>query len=553
MGQILAIVGLRFRLLANGLRGKGSWFNLVSGTVVILFVILLSLGLATGMGALAFTGVSQDRSDLLHFAYLGAFWAAITFGVLMPLALSSGGAGMSMSRLLVFPVSRRKLFGISIGSAFLSPDHLFYYPTFLATFVFGVLATDAQAALGLAFFLLVVLSVVFWAHTLMAILQGVVSHRRSKEWIGMIGFGILVTGGVLPAIFTRYAEQPGGASEERIVVIAEVIAAVASSTPPNLAADGLSAMHEGDVTTALLSLSWLGVWALMGLAMAYLAFSRIALKTPGGGGGPRPVERVIGERGRDITELVPFLPIEVLAVASKELRYLLRSSVGRFNLVMIPLFVAVIAFVLAPNLESPLLGVAAEDLALYGMLLYVVLFSNNMMNNAFSWEGAGLKMYLLSPVPFERIMLGKNLGVWAYNAVMFVICITTWIVLVDFPGASSLITGALLFASAVVLFATMGNFVSISFPVARNISSMKSTPSQAAIFLSLGILLELVAVNAFFLGMPSLLGIPETRPLFLLGLFLCSIGAHRLSLRPVAKHFAERKEALLATVEGVVE
>lgn len=450
---------------------------------------------------------------------------------------------------MLFPISRKKLFAIHWGSAFFSPDHLFYYPTLLATFVAGVLLPADGIPVGLALYLLLVVVVVSWAQAIISALQGVLNRRRTREVIGIVGFGLLVVMGLVPAAFSTIAEE---SSEEAVVGFLAALGEVAATLPPNLAAAGLVAVHEGESEVALRSLLWLVVWAGLGILLAHLAFTRIALRAREGGGGRAVVGEVEEESSFDITEALPFLPADVLAVASKELRYLLRSSVGKFNLAMVAVFVAIVAFILAPQLPRSPLGVEAEELALYGMLWYVVLFSNNFVNNSVGWEGTGFKIYLLSPVPYHRIVIGKNLGVWAFGGAMLAICLVAWSLMVGWPGISVLFGAVLFFAGAQVLFVTAGNFVSISFPVARDISSMKCTPAQTAILLSILTIVGIAVFGLLAVITPSLLGVPALRPLFLLVFFACAVLAYRLSLGPVAEHLGRRKDHIVEVLEGAV-
>ena len=73
---------------------------------------------------------------------------------------------------------------------------------------------------------------------------------------------------------------------------------------------------------------------------------------------------------------------KVAEIASKELRYLLRSVVGRFVLLMGPLFVVFIVLALRRALTELPFGLDPRGLLLFGMMLYAVLFSNNFVYNA---------------------------------------------------------------------------------------------------------------------------------------------------------------------------
>jgi len=547
MDQILAIAWLRRRMFVNRLRREGGVLGGAAGMVTLLLTLLVSALVATGLFVLARRGVAETDGPWLRMAFLGAYWSAFVFGAVMPLVLATGGGGIEPSRYLSYPIGRKRLFAIHWGAAFLSPDHLFYYPALAATLVAGVLLPGEAVTYGLAFHALVVVVVVSWAQAVFAALQGILNHRRTRELVGLVGFSALVLAGFAPALLANVAEH---SSEERVVAVVRGLGGLASVLPPNLAADGLVAAREGSTEAALRSLLWLVVWAGAGILAASLAFDRIALRAREGSGEAGGARDGEAPSRFDVTAALPFLPADVQGVASKELRYLKRSAIGKFNLVMNALFVAMVAFVFAPQLSASPLGVDSAELALYGMLWYVVLFSNNFVCNSVGWEGTGFKAYLLSPVPFQRIVVGKNLGIWTYNAAMLAISLVAWSAMVGVPGPTVLLGAVLLFAGTQVLFVTVGNFVSLLFPVARDISSMKCTPAQPAILISLLTALGIAVPALLAVVAPVLVGVEWLRSLFLLAYLGASLLVYRVSLGPVAELFARRKDRILEALEG---
>ena len=552
MDQIIAIAWLRYRLVANGFRRERGIPTLISAIVLALFGTGLSVGLAVALGALAYTGADSSGHDLTRLALLLAFWGTFVLGLVMPMVLSAGAQGFDTSSLVTYPLSRVRLFVISIGSAFLSPDHLLYYPALLAVFLGGLVLRGNHALAGSVFFLLVPCIVVVWAYGITSALQGILRKRRSRELLGIVGFGILVIGGLMPAFLSKTIEEQEAGEWGSVIAYLAPFEKVAYVLPPHLATDGIEALGIGGWSAALPQLVMLLVWFAAGSTMAYWAFTHVALSPRVGSGRRRTGEKLVERRGPDMATLLPFFPIEALAVASKELRYLLRSSIGRFNLVMIPLFAALVGLVVAPKLEGPMLGIEPLEVGLYGLVLYLVLFTNNFVNNSLGWEGAGFKTYLMCPVPLERVILGKNLGVWIYNVILLAVCMVAWIVLTGFPTPLTLLSALLIFVVSCIGFAGAGNFVSFAFPVARDISSMKNKPSQAAILLSMLTILGLGVANFLFLTLPILLGVPGGPLPFLVVLLVITVAAYRLALPPAARYLAKRKDAILSILEGPV-
>ena len=85
MDRVLAIIGLRLRLLARQMRGKGGTLNLVSSIVLLLIGVLFALGLAVGFGIMIHMfvkgsdprtlriGAKRLRGEDLHIEGSGTF------------------------------------------------------------------------------------------------------------------------------------------------------------------------------------------------------------------------------------------------------------------------------------------------------------------------------------------------------------------------------------------------------------------------------------------------------------------------------------------------
>ncbi len=550
MRAATAIAWVQLRLLINSVRRERAGLNIVGVVLLACLATLLSFGMAAGLGMLAFSGTQDPDGDLLRGAFLATFWLSTLFGVLIPFLLSTGGCGLDLAAMRIFPLSQRKLFSITLSSAFFSTDHLFHYPALLVVFVVGVLATGQGVVLGSLFFLGMVVVIVTWAQALSNVLQGVMRHRRMKETLGFVVFTIFIGSMMLPATLQGINLDGSIALAPVPERLLEGALSMLRFAPPHLAAEGLMAAKAGQQALALWSAVGLLVWASLGTLAAYLAFTRFAMRE----------KELSGARNRtasdgrfarfDITRTITCLPTAVLAVASKDLRYLLRSLIGRFNIMMMLVFVAAVAFMLMPGMEVAVFGIDPKEISLYGMLAYVALFVNGFTFNSLGWEGPGFQVYALSPAPLRQVILGKNLGLLIYCVILNLTCILGWIGFTGYPGGRVL-TNALLIALCVnVQFTLVGNFASFSFPVARNISSLKNNPSQLAIFISMGTVLIIAAGCFFMLAFPMTLGTPALQPVLLLGWLLVSIVLYFISLRFAAQVFESHREKVTGILEG---
>jgi hypothetical protein len=545
-----AIAWIQFRMLVNSMTRQGTGWSAFGGILLFALAAVLSLGLALGLGVLCLAARQKGDDDLLQIAFLAAFWIASVFGLLMPLLLSSGGCGLDVSSLRLYPLSRAKLFWIRLGASFVSGDHGFYYPGLLAVFVLGVVPAGRGVGLGALFCALLVVVIVTWSQALANGLQGIMRKRRTREVLGLVGLLCLFAVIFAPALLGTLYDDAPRTEPHTATLNLQTLSWLTQFSAPSLAAHGLAAARGGDQAQVLGALLGMLGWAVGGAAAAYLVFVRMVLGDPESSRAGKASRVKSSSSAFDITRVLPFLPVEVLAVASKELRYLLRSLVGRFNLIMIVVFSALMALLITPQIPNLPLGIPVGVLGLYGMVAYTTLFSNAFIFNSLAWEGAGFQVYLVSSASPRRVILGKNLGIWIYVAALVLLSLLGWVILTGFPGARVILNSLLLGACVNVPFVMVGNFASFSFPVARSVSSLKSNPARTAVLISMGTLLAVAVPCVAALVVPLALNLPFLQPVCLLVLLAVTLGLYFYSLRFAVQAFEGQTEKISAALEG---
>jgi len=553
VGQLLAIVWLRFKLLARSARGETGTLNLVVALVTGLFGVVIACGLAAGFGALAFYSARTGDLPGIRAAYLVIFYSFAFFGLVLPVLTGAMGHGFDAASLRVYPISRARLFLIGLAAGGASAEHLIYYPALAAVYGAGVLAGGADPLLGTLALLLLLLFYVTWGNVLTLGLVSLMRRRRAREIVILVGLIAIIAATVLPALLVDPRREKLGADViPMLAPLIDGLAAAGQILAPTLAADALTALHDGAPSTALAYVGGLLLWSLCGIALGYYVFSRHYL---GDGGGRRAATGGGTARANAETSWGPFcldrglfarLPGETRALAGKDLRYLFRSVLGKFNLAMMPVLVLLVAFVFARNIENAMWGFDPRQLAFYGLLLYGTVLSNNFVNNAYAWEGRGAQIYFSTPADPARIIAGKNLAVALFNLVLLAICLACWSLLAGPPDLETLITGVLLYGFSVLAFTTWGNLVSVVFPVRRDIAAINNTPSHVAIVLALVILVANAVLAACAMLLPDWLGLPIPRPLSLAALVALQAWLYVLMLGRAGRLLARRKEAFLA-------
>jgi hypothetical protein len=555
VGQVFAIVVLRAKLLVRRVRGTARVVNMIGAALLALIGLAVSAGLAAGFGmmmqALIGTGQGSLRTGCAIFFYTCAF-----FGIALPLFRGAMDEGFDVAPFLVFPLSRTRLFALTTGAAFGGSEHLVYLPSLAAVAVVGVLLPGANVVAGAALLAMALAFNVVWGHLVTLLLGAVLRARRVKEILAFAAFTIVGIVSLAPLFMEQFLDDPGESAGGFVRALRPALS-VATLLAPSLAAEGLAALHDpaGGAGRVLRSLLGLAMWNGAGLLLGYRIFvrhhvgnrSRLRKRA-------RPDPRVARESTRPSLlsfdrDPLALLPPEVRAVAAKDLHYLMRSVVGRFNLFAAPLFVLFVTVLLEDKVQEPVLGIDPKRLLLFGTLLYAVMFSNNFVNNAFAWEGSGIGSYFTSPVTLRRVIAGKNVAGWLFNGVLYVLILATWSFVVGPPDPLTLVTSLLLFAASQLFFTSWGNVVSVVFPLPRKVSALANAPSQVAVLLSILALALMVLLIGPLLSLPELLGLRWLQPVALAVLLAILAAVHAFSLRVAADLLAERKDRFLETLK----
>jgi hypothetical protein len=551
-----AIVALRFKLLTRRMQGAGGALNLVGAALLSILGILFALGLAVGLGLLVFALVSSGEARKIRIGFLVVFYLAFVFGLIIPVLRGAMDQGFDASPFVVFPISRRRLYLISVAACFGGVDHMLYYPMLAAVAVTGVLLPGANAVLGLSLIGLSVVFLVLAGNALALFLVSVMRARRVREITGIAAL-VLIIGLSFSTLLLDNSDNPLKETMPHLTAALVVAKQVARVLPPSIAAEGMTALHEaGAGVRAASSVAWLLLWNLGVGLIGYLIFDRYHLAERGVKVAGREKRR--GAFGAALGALCsmdrrPFsaLAPEVRAVAAKDLHYLFRSVLGRFNLFMLPVFVFLIVFAVGRALEEPVLGIEPDRLVLFGLVFYTVLFSNNFVNNCFAWDGDGIKSYYLSPVMLRRVLLGKNLALWLYNVLLFALVLVSWSVVMGPPSPVLILSLMFLFVTALVIFTGVGNVLSVLFPIPRDMSSIRNQPSQAAVLLGILLFVAVGVVLGAALSVPMVLGWPAAQPAFLGAALIAGIGVYVVSLNQATELLETRRERIIEALKVV--
>ncbi len=556
MQKLLAIVWLRWKLLIRQAGSTSGIINLITGIMLFALGAIISLGLAAGFGIWIYLSAKTGEIFYLRIAWYIVFYSFFFFGVILPILITQRTIGFEPSRFIVFPISRRMLYGITLSSSFMGSEHLFYYPALIAVFLAGVIIRGDNLLVGgfVCFAFLLFNGAV--GNTVLLILQNIMKRRRIREIVLIVSFMIIVALSFIPYGVELIQEKIKGEEIPLLSAFLSVAAKIGRFFPPSLAAEGLSSLHSSEIIRALTDVGWIFLWCAGVIAIGYYIFVRYHLDERGKSTRRRKEKRTLRTEKQlhDTFSLDTFasrfIPGEIIAVATKDLRYLSRSVILKFQFLMLPVLVIIVAFIFGRDVQNPHFGINPKDLVFYGMLIYITMFATNFLYNSFAWEGSGVKSYFISPLRLQKIILGKNLAVGVYAVVFLVLSMIIWGVIVGIPHPIVLLTGILIFSSTIMNHAIWGNFISIFFPAERDISSMRNNPSQTGIFMSFGGLIVSGGIIFLCLLIPYLYGFTLLQPFLLAIVLSAQVWLYAFCLKYAARLLESRKEKIVETLKS---
>jgi hypothetical protein len=496
IGQLRALAWLKWRLFRNRMRSRRAALNSAASVAGTLAALALALMFAAGTGFAAYALLDEaghahsvaPRGDavepmLLLFGMLSVIfmmWALVPLGM-------GGGSQFDPGRLLLYPVSLRQLFLIDLASELASLASIFAVPALLSigigaglaggNFARALAASACGAAFGLA------LSKLFATNV-----NALMRARRGR------GETLLALVGVVMA-FSGVLVQQG----VRLAAGAKSFPTALRWTPPGALVTALTAdARAGGGAAYALALATLAAYALTATWLTY----RVALRALDAGGDGRG-RAVLAAQARAPVKAgwqLPFGSQAVSAVFEKELRFAMRNAQLRSMILMPVLMTVVLRLSISSHHGG--LGGALPSVAPYlegaraGLgVMYAFMVTSALVANCFGYDGAGVRAFVLAPVPRRAILLGKNLAMLCViSAAVVLVTAANQIIYRDLSPGSLLFAALAFLFDAGVLFAS-GNYLSVRFPQRMRFGK-RTRSSGAAGLLMIPVFVAIVAVPA---------------------------------------------------------
>ncbi len=560
-GQWRTILWLRWRLTRNQWKRFGA-FNEAAG---ILFGLFLAVGMAVSclaglvLGLFVLAGASAPTLMLVWDGIAGVFLLFWLTGLLTEIQRSES---IDLTRLMHLPISLRAVFFFNYLASWITPSILIALPGCFC--LAGGLALAGQGRmLGMipvmtAYFALVTA----WTYVLRGWLVAVMVNERHRRTIltGAALVIILIT--QLPNLYFQITmPAPGKSRPERQAINAEIVGIAHNVLPPLWAGKSAEALARRDIVPAIAASCGGFFLAGIGLLQAYRSTRRFYHGGKTKTAPPRRRSAPDGKRSRFLEARLPGFSEETAAVALATFRSHVRApeiKMALFGQIMMIFFLAVMllrpagAFTFVQT--KPLLGTM--------IVLFSLLGSSQLLFNQFGFDRDGFRAIVLSPVARQHVLLGKNLAAFPFVTAIGAGILTLALAfgMIDLTAYFSALS---MFASGFLLFAILGNLLSVLSPYRIAYGSLKPTklPPKATLMIFVGFILS--AVLAGLLLIPAALAMfassfswPNGASVHLagsLGLLAASAAAYAAASGPLGRMLQRREQQILQIVTTQIE
>lgn len=552
MSQLLTLIWLKWRLLRNSIRSSKAVVNKAASILGTLLALMLSLAVALILGVAAY---ALTRPDVLgeafrhpaardlpirastEFIFFSIFGILYLMWATVPLSIG-GSKQFDAGKLLMYPISLRKLFAVDFISELTTLHSVFALPAVFAISIGAGLGSGnvTRAVIVAIPAILFGIALSKWLST---IIGSLVRRKRARgetivALIGAVaGLGAAVAGQVAPMLIQH----------------AESIRSL-RWTPPGAAAFLLLSKPADDALAYAGAFVALSAYAIALIVATYWIARRAALGFEGRRKRKAAVEQGITVEGYSGWQL-PFISLEVSAIVEKELRYAMRNAQVRMMALM-PLILIFIRLLNSddwatePHAATDFLAYSSGLLATGG-ILYVFLILAGLSCNAFAFEEDGMRTLILSPVDRRKILLGKNIAITIIALIFSIALLTLNAIVFRDLKPQDLLFVALSFITFAAISSTIGNWISMRFPKHMRFGKRMNVSGMAGILLiPLIVVLAAPPLGATLVGYFTQNKLNEF--LTLMAMALVSLGLYFAIINIHGRELAKREIEILEAV-----
>jgi hypothetical protein len=551
MSQLLTLIWLKWRLLRNSLRSSKAVVNRVASILGMLIALFLALIVALVLGFAAYALSQPDAlgdtfrrtatrdlsaSASAEFIFFSMFGLIYLMWATVPLSIG-GSKQFDAGKLLMYPITLRKLFAVDFLSELTTLHSVFAIPAVIAICLgvgFGTGNTTTALLTAIPAILFGIALSKWLSTTIGSLLRR--KRARGETIVALIGavagLSAAVAGQIAPILF-KHAESFRSLRW----------------TPPGAAAYLLVGSAD-DTVGYLLAFVTLSAYGVVLIVLTYLIARRAAL---GMEGRRRQKTAVVAETMTGYSGWqLPLVSAELSAVVEKEARYAMRNAQVRMMALM-PLILIVIRAVNAQRLGGAraappgIFLTYGSGLLATGGVLYVFIILAGLSCNHFAFEEGGMRTLILSPIDRRKILLGKNIAITTLALIFATILLTLNTIVFRDLDASKLLFIGLSFLIFAALSSTIGNWLSIRFPKRMRFGKRLNVSGVAGVLLiPMVIVLSAPPVIATLVGLFMHSLVYEFVTLFVFAVL--SVGFYFLMLNFHGRSLAKREIEILEAV-----
>ena len=577
--HLRAILWLRWRL---GLRQwkRGSAVGGILAAVVAAIAVLSAVGgfgLALGLGIFFLPAARPEVLLLVWDAILVAFLLFWVIGVLTDLQRSEL---LSMAKLLHFPMSLRGVFVLNYCGSLLSLSLIVFVPTLLGLGLASVFAYGMTSLVVLPLIFGTMFMVTAVTHQFRGWLGALMVNKRRRGTIIAFVTILFVLVANIPTFFNLYNERreeqreenqehsQAAASDEgeRKEWIdpsqVELALSVNRILPPVWLAYGAWGASQGRPWPAVLATLGTLVIGALSLGRSYRTTLRVYRAHE-----PRRRRRKVADRRQKVASdgaagarflewTIPYCPEQAAAIAVAGLRTLIRAPQAKMMLLTPVILIVVFGGLLfgGRGMAIPPAVVPLMPLAAIGI---VMLTLSQLLQNLFGFDGDGFRVFVLSGAPRSEILLGKNLSIVPFAALLGGISLVGLQFVLPLRS-THLAASFLQLISVCLLCCMVGNLTSTLVPMAMSSGTMKPVNPGAltllkqfafTLLIPLTILPAMIPLGMEMLG--ELLGWKTRIPIYLVLSALevpVVVWIYRRVLVPQGRLLARREQRILEVV-----
>lgn len=482
MMQYAAVARMRLQMLGHSARTGRGQFDIAAQISTWATYLLLGAAFAVAFGVGAYHILLEN-----HFRYFSLLiWGALLMWQLTPIMAISFREETDLSDLARYPLGFGAYYILFLFFGFFDLSTIFGLAALLGIVVGAGIAQVALLPLLVPELAVFAAFNIFLNRAIFAWLIRWLAQRRSREILGIFFFVVVVAAELLnPSMHHYHGQAPAG-----LIEILKALRPVNHLFPPGLIGGGMQNVASAHLLLASLSIAGLVAWTI--LPAAFLGI-RLHAQYRGESLSEAPARQLATASAKTSARSARFyVSGPVAAVVVKEARYLMRSYQLLYGLVS-PL-ILMLVFTGTPHHHNSGALVAPARFIFPLGVFYAVLGLTRLISNSLGGEGTGLQFYFVSPVPFWKVILGKNL----FHAALLVIeIIVLWIIAIARAGLPTPDAFVLTLCAMTFIVPTnflAANLIALHLPYRMNLSRLGRTQGATANNL-LSLLVQLVIVG----------------------------------------------------------